>query len=234
MTKPFLIAQWVNLILMSWQVEPARLFPYLPGGTTLDLFDNTAYLTMIAFEFRQTSIRGIRVPGHVNFPELNLRFYARARGNRGVVFIREFVPRPLIAWVARTVYHEPYDYCRLRHDVESTPETVRVTHTVKHHGYTYAIQVEGHNQPYLPPPTSLEHHLKEHGRGYGTSRVGTTVTYGVAHRFWLVYPLSRFHYTIDMAKLYGQEWAFLNDQAPANVTLAQGSDVQVFPPTTLP
>lgn len=231
--KPFLTAEWVNLILVSWNVNPDVLIPFLPKGTELDLYRGDAFVTMIAFEFRHTRIRGFAVPFHVDFPEINLRFYAKAGDARGVVFIREFVPLPMVAWAARMRYNEPYACRPMRCRVTHSAETMCVEHTIRCGGMEHTIRAEGGSATFLPEPTSLEHFLKEHGRGYGTSRAGTTLMYGVAHRLWPVHPVTRFECDVDFSRLYGDRWGLLGKQKPHNVTLAQGSAVQVFSPAAL-
>ena len=60
--------------------------------------------------FLNTKLLGVKVPFHVNFEEVNLRFYVKRRvGNeykRGVVFIKEIVPKAAITFVANTIYNE--------------------------------------------------------------------------------------------------------------------------------
>src|SRR5690606_795614 len=112
MPRPFLTARWSNLCIFSYHVPRALLTPRLPRGLELDVPPNTAddlaVFSLVAFTFLDTRARGVKRPRHVNFPEVNLRFYvqlprtAPEPARRGVMFIREFVPRPLISFVAQT------------------------------------------------------------------------------------------------------------------------------------
>ena len=83
-----------------------------PSGYGIGFLAGTLFLSLVAFRFLKTRISGLAIPFHCNFNEVNLRFYVRRvegdQVKRGVVFIKEFVPRPAIAWVARTVYNENY------------------------------------------------------------------------------------------------------------------------------
>src|SRR3954469_20731239 len=105
---PFLTARWSNLCLLTYAVPPALLEPRLPPGLDLDLRDGQAFVSLVAFDFLDTRVLGVPWPGFRNFPEINLRFYARRGDERGVVFVREWVPQRLVAWLARTLYNEPY------------------------------------------------------------------------------------------------------------------------------
>src|SRR3954466_2077062 len=104
---PFLTAEWRNLCLFTYALEPARLEPYLPPGCTLDTKDGRAFVSLVGFEFARTRVLGVSWPGYRAFPEINLRFYVRHGDTRGVSFIGEIVPKRFIAWLARSLYNEP-------------------------------------------------------------------------------------------------------------------------------
>src|ERR1700709_1663302 len=101
---PFLTAHWSNLCLFTYTVPDVLLEPRLPPGLELDRRDGRAFVSLVAFDFLNTRVLGIPWPGYRNFAELNLRFYVRrragARAQRGVMFIREFVPQRVVAWTA--------------------------------------------------------------------------------------------------------------------------------------
>ena len=98
----------VELVLATYPVAPALLERRLPPGLSLDLRDGQAFVSLVAFDFLDMCVLGRSWPGYRNFPELNLRFYVHDGEGRGVVFIREFVPHRLVAWLARVLYNEPY------------------------------------------------------------------------------------------------------------------------------
>src|SRR5713226_5809776 len=107
----FLTAEWRSLAILNYQVD-AILKPHVPPGTELDSFDGAFYISMVGFLFQRTRVLGAAIPGHQNFEEVNLRFYVRRRGpdgwRRGVVFLKEIVPRHAIAAIARGLYNENY------------------------------------------------------------------------------------------------------------------------------
>src|SRR5438132_9933153 len=106
--RPFLTARWSNLAILTWEVPPALLEPHLPAGLELDRRDGRAVASLVAFDFLDTRVLGVPWPGYRDFPEVNLRFYVRHGAQRGVVFVREFVPSRLVALLARLLYHEAY------------------------------------------------------------------------------------------------------------------------------
>ena len=114
--RPLLTARWVDLLLVTWQVPDALLLPHLPVGVTLDRHEGRALVSLVAFDFVDVRVWGIEWPGWTRFPELNLRFYVRAGGRRGVCFIREYVPTRVVAAAAHVLYNEPYRRVPYRKD----------------------------------------------------------------------------------------------------------------------
>ncbi|MGB1217645.1 MAG: DUF2071 domain-containing protein, partial [Saprospiraceae bacterium] len=114
--RPFLTAEWRHIILLTYEVDSELLEPYLPKGMVLDTYKGRTFVSVVAFDFLKTCIKGIPIPFHYNFPEINLRFYVRNGEKRGVVFIKEIVPKFMISLVAKKLYNEPYETARLTSD----------------------------------------------------------------------------------------------------------------------
>lgn len=225
--KLFLSAKWKNLILATYKVPPALLEPHLPNGLELDIIGRDAFLSLVAFDFLDIKVKGIKIPFHVNFPEINLRFYVRNKERRGVVFIKELVPRYFTALFARIIYNENYRSTKMKRNI-SIGETIRVEHIIKYKGNDYSISVNAENKTYMPPPEATEHFFKEHEWGFGSTKKGEPLIYRVEHPFWNVYPVKEFHCNFDFGVIYGEKWKSLNDEKPYNIILAEGSEIKVF------
>ncbi|HLX12169.1 MAG TPA: DUF2071 domain-containing protein, partial [Bacteroidota bacterium] len=121
----FLSADWRDLVMLNYRVDPALLTPLVPSGTELDSFEGTTYMSLVAFRFCRTKLLGrFHIPFHTDFDEINLRFYVRRRTKeeirRGVVFVAELVPKRAIATIARLVYGENYRKTPIRHSAEAS------------------------------------------------------------------------------------------------------------------
>ena len=221
--------------MLNYVVDPEVLKPFLPSGTELDFFQNRTYISVVGFRFLKTRVRGMAIPFHRDFEEVNLRFYVRRPGpegwRRGVVFIRELVPRLAIALVARTIYNEPYAAVTMNYRWDSAPDNKdqiraaaygwkwRLTWNEMH------IKIQGKPQDMVPG--SEAEFIAEHYWGYTAQRDGSTMEYQVQHPPWQVWPAVTSALTGDMAACYGETLARFLKGPPASAFLAEGSEVAV-------
>jgi len=239
MTRTFLTAEWRKLIMAQYEVDPATLAPWLPPGVELDLFQGRCYVSLVGFLFDKVRVLGLPIPFHTRFEEVNLRFYvARTETDgtrkRGVVFISELVPRVAITLIANSLYEEPYATLPMRRSIASTPNSLAVSYSWRHHGIWQSVTVEADSTPQPISPSSVEDFITEHYWGYTKRTHGNTSEYGVQHPRWQVYPIQSFTIDADFAALYGPAFAALNNQQPSSVLLAEGSAVSVSTGTRLP
>lgn len=225
--QPFLTATWKNLLNLTYAVDPEVVSPYLPNGVSLDIQDEQAFVSFVAFDFLDTRVHGIRIPFHINFPEINLRFYVRYHGIRGVVFVREYVPRYFIAKTAKLLYNEPYQSVPMRSIHDSSQ--ISSVYELKVSNQWFHIQVKIRNEPSIPTPESKAHYFKEHEWGFGRDRQGKTKFYQVKHPVWRTYPIEKLDHNLDFNLIYGAKWEFLNTTSPLLAMFAEGSRVEVFP-----
>jgi uncharacterized protein YqjF (DUF2071 family) len=230
MATTFLQAEWRKLIMANYAVEPAVLQPFLPANTELDVWNNTCYVSLVGFLFTNTRLKGIKVPFHSDFEEVNLRFYVRFNDNgtwkRGVVFISEVVPKPAITFVANTIYGEKYATLPMRHHWQQTKESLTVEYQWKKTNWQ-SLKIVTAPEPMPIAVGSEEEFITEHYWGYTKRRDGRTSEYGVEHPRWLVYPMQSYQINADFAAMYGASFGFLHSQQPQSVFLAEGSDIVV-------
>lgn len=239
MPSTFLTAEWRKLIMAQYAVDPATLAPWLPPGVELDLFDGVCYVSLVGFLFDRVRLKGVPVPFHTRFEEVNLRFYVRrtepdGTRKRGVVFIRELVPRAAITIVANTLYEEPYATVPTRHRIVNTPQSLNVSYDWRYKGLWQSVAVEAAPTPEPIPVGSDAEFITEHYFGYTKRSRGSTSEYAVQHPRWLVYPILRHRIVADFAALYGPAFASLRRQPPASVLLAEGSEISVSSGMRLP
>ena len=230
----FLTAEWRFLVMLNYAVDPALLAHLAPRGTELDEFEGKTYMSLVGFRFERTRLRGLWIPFHSDFDEVNLRFYVRrtvaGELRRGVVFVREVVPRWAIAKVAQVCFGENYIALPMRHKViEATSEGGRIQAEYRwRRGRKWnSVRAECAGRPALPAVDSRESFFAEHYWGYAAQSDGGTVEYRVEHDRWRVWPATVATFEGEAAELYGPELAQCLTRAPDSALVAEGSAVAV-------
>ena len=225
----FMTAQWLHVLGVTYAVDEARLAGYLPRGAQIDTLEGSPRVSIVAFRFRRTRLRGVPIPLHVNFGEINLRFYVRLGGRRAVVFIREFVSRPAISLGAKLTSTEPYRTIRMRDEVLAREDgLVGVRHRFGR-GLRNRLEAWADPAPSVPADDSAGYWLTHHDLGVGRGRDGAARSYELAHPVWALHEVRSLEVDVDFAALYGPRWAFLADAEPSHVTLAEGSAISITP-----
>lgn len=228
----FLSAEWRRLIMANYTVDPSVLAPYVPYGTELDTWQGRHYISLVGFMFLNTRLKGIPIPFHRNFEEINLRFYVRQHDpelgwKRGTVFIKEIVPRAAITWVANTFYGEHYVTLPTRHQWHDSPDRLQVAYEWKFGGRWQRLAVEAATRSEAPTSDSEATFITEHYWGYVQRSPKRTTTYQVEHPPWDIHEVNDFEVDCDGAKLYGAAFGEALNASPKSVFMAAGSPVLV-------
>jgi hypothetical protein len=228
----FLTAEWRNLAMLNYEVDPHVLEPYLPRQLELDFWNGKTYVSLVGFLFRDTRVMGVPIPFHRNFAELNLRFYVRRRDTfeerRGVIFIREIVPRWAVSFVARKVYQENYLTLPMRHSIESGRQAdggVAVEYAWRFRRRWNRMRIEAAGIAELPATGSFDEFIIDHFWGYSGQRNGDCLEYEVEHRPWPIRVATQVELDCDAAGLYGAELAEALACPPRSAFLVDGSAV---------
>jgi uncharacterized protein len=236
-SSTFLTAEWRYLAMLNYEVDPNLLSASVPPGTELDTWNGKTFISLVGFRFLRTRVFGIAFPFHCNFSEINLRFYVRRRlGSeirRGVVFIREIVPRWAIAAAARFFYGERYVALPMTHRVNSEGDAPLVEYGWKSKGRGNVLRVKAGGTPQLPQPDSQEEFITEHYWGYSSSGE-SGVEYEVHHPQWKVWSAAEASFDGRAEELYGRELNAALKGKPSSAFLAEGSEVTVYRGVEMP
>jgi uncharacterized protein YqjF (DUF2071 family) len=228
----FLTARWEQLIVMNYSLEPNILEPFLPAGTELDLFEGKCYVSVVGFMVLDTKVMGLSIPVPKNFEEVTLRFYVKRMDGddvkRGVVFVREIVPKPMITFVANTISKENYRTYKMGHGWQLKENHRQISYYWGDRDKREnAIKVTASLNSQAIRAGSLEEFILEHYWGYAHFNAQKTVEYEVKHPKWNHYPVEDYSINVNFEKVYGAEFGFLNDKGPDSVLLAEGSEISV-------
>jgi uncharacterized protein len=238
MARSFLTARWEHLLFINFEVDPALVAPWVPRGTELDRLDGRTLVSLVGFRFLDTRLLGLPVPGHRDFDEVNLRAYVRRRVDgqwrRGVVFVRELVPRAAIAWTARLAYNEPYRSVPMRHRIDWGADGGSLSYAWRQAGAWQSLGAIARGPAVPIDPDSHTGFITEHYFGYCRQRNGSTVEYAVSHPRWSVWQNAEPVVQCDISAVYGGAWGESLTGAPASCFVCNGAPVRVAFPLRLP
>jgi uncharacterized protein YqjF (DUF2071 family) len=234
--KPFLTAEWRYLAMLNYEIDPETLLSFVPRGTEIDSWHGKTFASMVGFLFENTRMMGIAIPYYQDFEEINLRFYVRRKAEdgwrRGVVFVKEIVPRAAIALVARRLYNENYIALPTGHVICPSDDAARVIDSVKYY-WTFnqrsqfiEIVTSGAASAFVEG--SQEEFIAQHYWGYSAQRDGGTVEYRVEHPPWRIWQAASARLDCDVENLYGAQFVKSLQGEPASAFLAEGSEITVY------
>lgn len=223
--------------MINYEVPQEVLLPFVPAGTELDLWEGKAYVSLVAFLFDETKVLGIPAIGNRKFEEVNLRFYLKGNFNnelkRGVAFLKEIVPKYLVTGIANNLFSEHYQTMRMNHQFihfDGTKKDLKnINYGIRYKGnHNISARLNGRLSDLIEG--SFEHFIAEHYWGYSKVSDTQTIEYEVQHPKWRIYNGAKVDWNCNFERLYGKEWAFLNNQKPKSCFVAEGSEVEVgFP-----
>ena len=231
--RTFLTAEWRDLAMLNYAIDPGVLAPLVPAGTELDFFEEPdvrqrdrvpvfAHARVwdrhpAAYRFRGGQSALLRAPPERGGLAAGRGFRARARAAPG-----DRVPRarglrgalPALADAApdRPVY----------------AEGIHVEYGWKRSGRWESLHATGHGQP-----QEIEERVP--GRNSSPSIIGatprggpgTSSQYQVEHPRWRIWPAVAAGLDADAAALYGARFANCLAAGPAFTFIAEGSAVAV-------
>lgn len=226
----FLKAEWNNLALINYEIDADILKDYLPIGTEIDYWNGKCYISLVGFMFENVKILGLKIPFHTRFEEVNLRFYVKRFENnewkRGVVFIKEIVPKPPLTLVANTIYKEHYETLPMFHSVNFERDQKLFTYGWKKQNYKNSFTLITEKELSDIETQSEAEFITEHYFGYTKTNKGT-YEYEVKHQRWQQYKVKNYFINVDFKGTYGNSFEFLQNQRPISVILAKGSEIRV-------
>ena len=174
---------------------------------------------------------GIKIPFHVNFEEVNLRFYVKhfedGEWKRGVVFIKEIVPKWALTFVANTVYNEHYETMPMEHYWNTENDERTVEYKWKKQGKWNSMKIKASVDKFEIDPNSETEFITEHYWGYAKVNDRKSNEYEVTHPKWEAYKVTDFKIDVDYGAVYGNDFEILDSMKPTSVMLAEGSEITV-------
>ena len=230
MLNTFLKANWENLIMANYEVDPSILKPFLPKGLELDFHNDKTYVSLVGFMFKKTSLFGIPIPFFGSFEEINLRFYVRRvegeEFKKGVVFINETVPFKIVALLANKLYKEHYISIPTKNTIDIA-EHKHINYQWKMKDKWNSITVQSAINRDKIALSSIEEFIFERYFGFTKLSPSRTQEYRIHHPKWMTNKILNSNIDCDFGTMYGDAFSNLNNQAPSSIIMAEGSQVSV-------
>ena len=230
MFNTFLTANWEDLVMANYEVDPVVLAPYLPNGVELDVYEGKAFVSLVGFMFKKTKLFGVSIPFFGSFEEINLRFYVKRKdGNKikkGVVFINETVPFKLVALLANKLYKEHYISIPTKNTID-IGEHKHINYEWKMKNKWNSMTVQSDTNKYKIEPSSIEEFIFERYFGFTKISPSSTQEYRIHHPKWMTHKILNNSIDCDFGPMYGNAFASLNNQLPNSIIMAEGSEVRV-------
>ena len=196
-------------------------------------------MSLVGFLFLKTRVLGLPIPFHRNSEEVNLRFYVRRQvgdgWRRGVVFLKEIVPRSAIAWTARTLYNENYSTLPMSHQLEAGAGGTQLTkYSWRTENGGCSLDTTTRGEPRPLEPNSEAEFILEHYWGYTRQRDGSTLEYQVEHAPWQTRQVIQHQLQGDFKSTYGETFGDILRSSPMSVLYTEGSPIIVRRGVRLP
>ena len=217
--------------MLNFVVDPKVVEPLVPPGTEIDFENGETFLSVVGFLFLDTRLLGLPIPLHRDFEEVNLRFYVRKKSadtwRRGVVFVRELVPRRAIATVARVFYGENYVAVPMKHQIDHADLTLAVEYSWRRGRKWESLKMTARGEPQTIAAGSHAEFITEHYWGYTFFRGGCS-EYRVEHPRWKIWNAESFEFSANVAALYREQFVEPLSAPPCSAFIADGSPIQVL------
>lgn len=216
---PFLSGRWSNILFQTWAVEDFVVRPFLPAGMDPDRWEGRALVSINALDLVDLRLFGVPIPGRPRIPEVALQVHVRDGRRRGVRLVRQLVPRPLVAALARATVNQPMMPVSYHQD--------GADHLIRFGGRTHRIAWSTEGAPELPPSDGFEEFVSNYPWIFGKHWSGVPLAARVDRPRWRVWRGVDARCDWDTGTLFGEAWATLGDTASTLRFAAEGSAVEI-------
>jgi len=229
--KHLLTADWTDLVVANFETEKKFLEQFLPYKTELNEWSDKYLMSLVGFMFSKPALFGISSPIYRKFEEINLRFYVRYKEQqqwkKGVVFIKEIAPSPVIGFMASWLYHENFISLPMKHKISISDNKKNIKYSWRIKKNWNYLKLQTSLYPSAVPVNSLESFIANHYWGYTKKSDNKTLQFEIKHQPWNIYPAISFEMNLDAEKIYGEKFSDCFSQKPLSVFLMDGSRTKV-------
>jgi len=182
--------RWSDLLFAHWPVSTDTLRALVPPALTLDLYEQTAWVSITPFYLSHLRARTLPpLPFASEFPELNLRTYVTLGGKPGVFFFSLDAGSALAVAAARALYHLPYRRAVMSVRAASDGSLeYRSRRVEKGPAADFVARYSADGPVSRSEPGSLDHWLTERYCLYAVDPLQRVYRAEIHHRLWPLQP----------------------------------------------
>lgn len=111
--------EWNDAIFLHWQVDLEELQKFVPKELEIDLFEEKAWVSVVAFAMEEIRPRFLPAFSPIsNFFEINVRTYVKTKSKSGVYFLSMEGGKDLSCKVAKLISELPYRFSNITREME--------------------------------------------------------------------------------------------------------------------
>ena len=229
-------ATWQDFVVINFDVDPRIVEKHLPDGLQVDLYNDHTFVTVIAFTCKDTMLKGMRIPFHSNYLQLQLRCYVKRNVDdqvkRGVFFLKRYVPSRRVARLMSWWTGQEYLPLKMRNDCTGFHETdpkimPEAQYEWQINDHWNKLKIKARSERRKIRPEGKDRFILDHKYAYYANSKGL-FEYRVESPPWLYWDAASGDMDIDVEPLFGKDFARPMRHRPSSVTLSRGSDVTVF------
>ncbi len=174
---------------------------------------------------------GFGIPFHSNFEEVALRFYVKSNHSfdvkRGVVFIKEIVPKYAITLLANTVFGQNYTTLKMQSFHQDTGDSMETGYEWKYRDKWNKLTAKSGKRSTPIRQNNFNEFIADHYYGYRKNGETKTYQYEVEHDVWETFNVIAYSVDCDFGSLFGKEFSILDEAIPKSVFMLKGSEIRV-------
>ncbi len=238
-SKTLYRAEWREIVVVNFEIDPKQLLAYVPPKTELDLFDDVAFVTLMARTCKNVKPHGWPIRLARTVEQIQLRFYVKRQFgdvvHRGICPIRDYVPQRRASLFLNWMFKHSFSQVKIKRDNSdfnsASPEalpTAEYQWLVNDHWNK--IRVKARSQIRQQSKETKESFVLDHHYGY-TVRQGKTYEYLVDYSPWAMWDAQSGSFDCNTEEVFGKPFVRALGHRPVSVFLARGGDVTIYHPT---
>jgi uncharacterized protein YqjF (DUF2071 family) len=220
---------------VCYAVAPERLASFLPDGLVPQVWEGAAVVGLVGVHLTDVRVWDIRGPGlrHVPAVELQAAVQHPPTGRTGTLTLQAYVPRRLVAWGARLLYHERVAVASMQPVRYTSDDRVEMTYRFDWKGREQRLRLEGARADGQAPAGAATPFVQGRRWRFAAAADGPLRCARVEQDAGDARRADEAHVTVRWRAAFGAPGVLLADRSPAAAWLGAGGSLALHWRTTV-